>query len=188
MSRFIHSLADVQTEQIGDDTRIWQFAVVLAGAQIGSGCNLNCHTFVENDVVIGDRVTLKSGVCLWDGIRVEDDVFIGPNATFTNDPTPRSKQRPEAFQRTIIQKGASIGAGAVILGGVTIGAYALIGAGSVVTKNVPPQALVRGNPARIVGWVDESGHKMQRLDDHRWQAEDGRIFAAHNETLTLEHG
>lgn len=151
----IHPLADVQSTQIGAGTRVWQFSVVLAGAQIGSDCNINCHCFVENDVRIGDRVTVKSGVYIWDGIEVEDDVFIGPNATFVNDPYPRSKQYPEAFARTIIRKGASIGAGATILGGIEIGAYAMIGAGSVVTKDVPPYTKWYGNPARQMGYVKE---------------------------------
>ena len=147
----IHPSADVQSRDIGEGTRIWQFTVVLPGARIGRDCNLNAHCLVENDVVIGDRVTLKSGVYLWDGITVEDDVFIGPNATFTNDKFPRSRRKPEAFQRIVLGRGASIGANATILGGVTIGAGALVGAGSVVTRDVPPGTIVRGNPAREAG-------------------------------------
>lgn len=143
----IHPLADVQSTQIGAGTRVWQFTVVLAGARIGADCNINAQVFIENDVVLGDRVTVKCGVQLWDGLRVADDVFIGPNVTFTNDRYPRSKQYPEAFQRTVIQAGASIGANATILGGVTIGAGAMVGAGSVVTKNVPAGELWYGNPA-----------------------------------------
>ena len=146
----IHPLADVQSKNIGSGTRIWQFVVILSGARIGEDCNLNAHTLVENDVVVGNRVTVKSGVFLWDGLRVEDDVFIGPNATFTNDKFPRSKQYPEAFQPTVLGKGCSIGANSTILGGVTIGDGALIGAGSVVTKDVPPGELWVGNPARFV--------------------------------------
>ncbi|MEN2281260.1 acyltransferase [Algoriphagus sp. SE2] len=146
----IHPLADVQTEKIGENTRIWQYAVVLQGATIGKDCNINCHTFIENDVLIGDRVTVKSGVFLWDGLTVEDDVFIGPNVTFTNDKYPRSKQYPEEFQRTIIKKGASIGAASVILGGCTIGENSMVGAGSLVTRDVPPNTLVMGRPARVV--------------------------------------
>lgn len=143
----IHPLADVQSTQLGAGTRIWQFTVVLAGARIGCDCNLNAQVFVENDVIVGDRVTVKCGVQLWDGITVEDDVFIGPNVSFTNDRYPRSKQYPEAFQRTLIKAGASIGANATVLGGLTIGAGAMIGAGSVVTKNVPDGELWVGNPA-----------------------------------------
>jgi UDP-2-acetamido-3-amino-2,3-dideoxy-glucuronate N-acetyltransferase len=147
----IHPSADVQTQAVGEGTRIWQYTVVLPGARIGRDCNLNAHCLVENDVVIGDRVTLKSGVYLWDGTTVEDDVFIGPNATFTNDKFPRSRRKPERFQRIVLKCGASIGANATILGGVTIGEGAIVGAGSVVTRDVPPGAIVRGNPAREAG-------------------------------------
>jgi acetyltransferase-like isoleucine patch superfamily enzyme len=147
---FIHPLADVKSAQIGADTKVWQFSVILGEARIGDNCNINAHTFIENDVVIGNHVTVKCGVFLWDGIRIEDHVFIGPNATFTNDKYPRSKQYPEAFQPTIIRKGASIGANATILGGVTIGENAMVGAGSVVTKDVPEGELWVGNPARFV--------------------------------------
>ena len=146
----IHPLADVQSKNIGKDTRIWQYAVILPGAQIGENCNINCHTFIENDVVIGNNVTVKAGVFLWDGIRVEDDVFIGPNVTFVNDKYPRSKQYPEEFQKTVINKGASLGANATILGGITIGENAMIGAGAVVTKNVPANTVWAGNPAQQI--------------------------------------
>lgn len=146
-SPFIHPLSDVQTNQIGPGTRIWQYVVVLQGARIGRDCNICAHCFVENEVVIGDRVTLKSGVYLWDGITLEDDVFIGPNATFTNDKRPHSRVQV-LFERTLIQAGASIGAGAVILPGVTIGAGAMIGAGAVVTRSVPYGETWLGNPAR----------------------------------------
>jgi UDP-2-acetamido-3-amino-2,3-dideoxy-glucuronate N-acetyltransferase len=157
----IHPSAEVTTEHIGEGTCVWQFAIILKGARIGCNCNINCHTFIENDVVVGDRVTIKSGVYLWDGVTIEDDVFIGPNVTFTNDQFPRSKQYPSSFQKIRINKGASVGAAAVILGGVSIGSYALVAAGSVVTKNVPAHALVKGNPARITAYVDEAGKKMK---------------------------
>lgn len=147
----IHPSADVQSKDIGAGTQIWQYAVVLPGARIGRDCNLNAHCLVENDVVIGDRVTLKSGVFLWDGTTVEDDVFIGPNATFTNDKFPRSRRKPAEFQRIVVKRGASIGANATILGGVTVGEGAIVGAGSVVTRDVPPGVIVRGNPAREAG-------------------------------------
>lgn len=153
----IHPMADVQTAAVGAGTQIWQYTVVLPGARIGRDCNLNAHCLVENDVVIGDRVTLKCGVFLWDGMTVEDDVFIGPNATFTNDKFPRSRKPPEEFQRIVLKRGASIGANATILGGVTIGEGAIVGAGSVVTHDVPPGVIVCGNPAREAGRVPESG-------------------------------
>ena len=153
----IHPLADVQSNEIGEGTTVWQFAIILPKATIGKYCNINCHTFIENDVVIGDRVTIKSGVYIWDGLRIEDDVFIGPNATFVNDKYPRSKKYPDKFQGTKIEKGASIGANATLLGGINIGKFAMVGAGSVVTKNIEPFTLVYGNPARIVGKVDKNG-------------------------------
>ncbi|MDP2175528.1 MAG: acyltransferase [Bacteroidota bacterium] len=159
----IHPLADVQSSQIGENTTIWQFAVVLKKAVIGENCNINCHTFIENDVVIGNHVTVKSGVFLWDGIYIENNVFIGPNATFVNDQFPKSKQYPTEFQKTILREGCSIGANATILGGIEIGSNALIGAGSVVTKNVKPHALMLGNPAKQVAWVNNRGEKLKEI-------------------------
>lgn len=152
----LHPLADIQSAAIGEGTRIWQFVVVLRDAVVGRDCNINSHCFIENDVVIGDRVTVKCGVYLWDGLRVADDVFIGPNVTFTNDPFPRSQQRPERFLLTHIEVGASIGAGAVILPGVKVGAQSMVGAGSVVTRDVPARALVVGSPARVVRYLDDN--------------------------------
>ncbi|MBO7484730.1 MAG: N-acetyltransferase [Spirochaetaceae bacterium] len=146
----IHKLADVQSTHIGKDTNIWQFCVVLQNAVIGDGCNICANVFIENDVIIGNNVTVKCGVQLWDGVTVEDDVFIGPNVTFTNDLFPRSKQYPQKFEKTIIKKGASIGANSTILAGITIGENAMIGAGSVVTKDVPANTLWYGNPARFI--------------------------------------
>jgi UDP-2-acetamido-3-amino-2,3-dideoxy-glucuronate N-acetyltransferase len=153
---FVHQLADAQSKAIGAGTRVWQFVVVLPGAQIGQDCNICSHCLIENDVIIGDRVTVKSGVQLWDGLRVGNDVFIGPNASFTNDRFPRSRQKPDSFLVTTIHDGVSIGAGAVILPGVSIGSNAMVGAGAVVTRSVPPNAVVMGNPAKIVGYVDAS--------------------------------
>ena len=153
MSYKKHPTAIVETENVGAGTRVWAFVHILPGAQIGTDCNLCDHVFIENDVTIGDRVTVKSGVQLWDGVRIEDDVFLGPNVTFTNDPFPRSKQYLEKYATTLIQNGASIGANATILPGVTVGKNAMVGAGSVVTKDVPPNAIVMGNPARIVNYV-----------------------------------
>lgn len=155
-SFFAHPNALVETENIGKDTRIWAFAHILPGAVVGEDCNLCDHVFIENDVVIGHRVTVKCGVQLWDGIRLEDDVFIGPNVTFSNDPFPRSKQYPQNFSQTIVERGASIGANATILPGITIGRNAMVGAGAVVTNNVPPNAIVVGNPARIINYVTSS--------------------------------
>lgn len=150
----IHPLADVQSEVIGEGTRIWQFVVVLPGAHIGRDCNICAHCFLENDVRLGDRVTVKNGVQLWDGTTLADDVFIGPNVTFSNDRYPRSKVYPEAFERIEIGRGASIGAGAVLLPGVAVGAGALVGAGAVVTEPVPERAVVAGNPARVLRYMD----------------------------------
>ncbi|MCZ2396335.1 MAG: N-acetyltransferase [Chitinophagales bacterium] len=146
----IHPLSDVQSKHIGKGTTIWQYCVVLPKARIGSNCNINCQVFIENDVCIGNNVTIKPGVQIWDGITIEDDVFIGPNATFTNDKMPRSKHYPEKFMRTLVKKGASIGANATILPGITIGESAMIGAGCVVTKDIPPHTVWVGNPARQI--------------------------------------
>ncbi len=151
---FIHPLADVSSESIGAGSRIWQYVVILSGAMVGSECNICAHCLIEGDVVIGDRVTVKSGVQLWDGLRVGNDVFIGPNASFANDRFPRSRRRPEQFLLTTLEDGVSIGAGAVILPGITVGANAMVAAGAVVTRSVPPNAVVVGNPAKIVGYVD----------------------------------
>ena len=151
---FKHPAALVESSAIGRGTRVWAFAHVLPGAVIGEDCNICDHVFVENDVRVGDRVTIKCGVQLWDGVTLEDDVFVGPNATFTNDAFPRSKQYPQAFARTVVKRGASIGANATLLPGITVGQNAMIGAGAVVTRDVPPNAIVTGNPGRITGYVD----------------------------------
>jgi UDP-2-acetamido-3-amino-2,3-dideoxy-glucuronate N-acetyltransferase len=150
----IHHLADVQSTAIGEGTRIWQYVVVLKGAKLGGDCNICSHCFIENDVIVGDRVTVKCGVQLWDGLRIGDDVFIGPNASFSNDKLPRSRQHQQRVLQTHVESGASIGAGAVVLPGIRIGRNAMVGAGAVVTRSVPPNAIVVGNPARIVGYVD----------------------------------
>jgi UDP-2-acetamido-3-amino-2,3-dideoxy-glucuronate N-acetyltransferase len=156
MGYFKHPQALVESQSIGDGTKVWAFAHILSGARIGSDCNICDHVFIENDVSIGDRVTIKCGVQVWDAITIEDDVFIGPNATLTNDLFPRSKRYPEKFSKTVICKGASIGANATILAGVTIGKNAMVGAGAVVTKDVPPHAIVTGNPARITSYATPS--------------------------------
>lgn len=146
----------MQTKNIGDNTYVWQFCVILPGAIIGNNCNINSHCFIENDVVIGDNVTVKCGVQLWDGITIESNVFIGPNVSFSNDKYPRSKQYPLEFAKTVVKTGASIGAGAVICPGVAIGENSMVGAGAVVTKDIPPYALVVGNPARVVRYLNPS--------------------------------
>jgi acetyltransferase-like isoleucine patch superfamily enzyme len=151
---FKHATAIVESKQIGARTRIWAFAHVLSGAVIGEDCNICDHVFIENDVVIGNRVTVKCGVQLWDGVVLEDDVFVGPNATFTNDLNPRSRHRPPQFLRTLVKTGASVGANATVLPGITVGPNAMVGAGAVVTHNVPAKAIVVGSPARISGYVD----------------------------------
>ncbi|MCX7338846.1 MAG: WxcM-like domain-containing protein [Alphaproteobacteria bacterium] len=152
----IHNTADVQTTNIGSRTTIWQFVSILSGAQIGSDVNICAHCFIENDVIVGNRTTIKCGVYLWDGIRLGDDVFVGPNVTFSNDKYPRSKIYPDSFLETIVQDEASIGAGAILLPGITIGRGAMIGAGAVVTKSVPPYAVVVGNPAKIVDYTKKT--------------------------------
>jgi UDP-2-acetamido-3-amino-2,3-dideoxy-glucuronate N-acetyltransferase len=144
-----HELALVESDRIGPGTRIWAFAHVMAGARIGADCNICDHTFIEGQVIVGDRVTIKSGVYLWNGLHVADDVFIGPHATFTNDPFPRSKRRFECAT-TELGRGASIGAGAVVLPGVRVGEQAMVGAGAVVTRDVPDHTIVVGNPARVL--------------------------------------
>ena len=152
----LHPTADIQSSSIGVETKIWQYSIVLPGAKIGNFCNINAHCFVENDVVIGNYVTLKCGVYLWDGIRIDDHVFIGPNVTFSNDKYPRSKVNLDKYPETRVEEGASIGAGAVILPGLTIGARAMVGAGAVVVNDVAPYAIVVGNPARQIGLVGDS--------------------------------
>lgn len=157
MKYFAHKLSDVLSGSIGDDTTIWQFVVILKDAIIGKNCNINANVFIEDNVVIGDNVTIKSGVQVWNGITIEDYVFIGPNVTFTNDPIPRSKQYPESFTKTRIKKGASIGANATIIAGNEIGEYAMVGAGAVVTKSIGRNELWVGNPAKHIGFITDHG-------------------------------
>jgi UDP-2-acetamido-3-amino-2,3-dideoxy-glucuronate N-acetyltransferase len=169
VSVFLHPNALCESPHVGDGTRIWAFAHVLPGAIVGRDCNLCDGVFVENDVRIGDRVTVKCGVQLWDGVSLGDDVFVGPNATFTNDAFPRSRRKPAAFLRTMVERGASIGANATILPGVTIGRGAMVGAGAVVVRSVPPGAIVAGNPARVTGYAD-AAEQVDEAPSHRRQA------------------
>lgn len=161
---FFHPQSLCESANIGIGTRVWAFAHILPKAVIGQDCNICDHVFIENDVVVGDRVTVKCGVQLWDGVRVENDVFIGPNATFTNDKFPRSRAYQEKLPTTVIETGASIGANATILPGITIGMRAMVGAGAVVTRSVPPRAVVMGNPARITGYVDTPMHSARQRE------------------------
>ena len=166
MDYFRHDSAICESEAIGLNTRVWAFSHILSGAVIGQDCNICDHVFIENDVIVGDRVTIKSGVQLWDGIRIADDVFIGPNVTFTNDKFPRSRQWQKEVPITIVGKGSSIGGNATILPGITIGENSMVGAGAVVTKNVPANAIVYGNPAAIQGYIrgETQGPGMQDIN------------------------
>lgn len=183
MKYFVHPNALCESDAVGDGTRVWAFAHVLPKAKIGKDCNVCDHVFIENDVVVGDRVTIKCGVQLWDGVRVANDVFIGPNATFTNDYFPRSKKYPEKFLGTAICNWASIGANATILPGLTIGESSMVGAGAVVTRSVPPFAIVVGNPAKIVGYVDSS--QIPRRDGENVRTETERIIHTNVRGVTL---
>lgn len=171
----IHELADVKTNTIGKSTCVWQYTIILGGARLGENCNINAHCFIENDVTVGDNVTIKCGVYLWDGITISDNVFIGPNVTFTNDKIPRSKKRPKSFERTLVEKNVSIGAGSTILSDITIGEFSMIGASSLVTKDVPKRALVYGSPAKIQGWLNKDGSKMKHIQDNEYEDKEGVI-------------
>lgn len=180
MNYNIHGTADVKTKNIGEGTSIWQFCVILSKAVIGKFCNINCNVFIENDVIIGDNVTIKPGVQIWDGLCIEDNVFIGPNVTFTNDLVPRSKAEFWQLLKTKVEKGASIGANSTIIGGVVIGKYAVVGAGSVVTKNIPPHTIWYGNPAKLKGYVTEDG---TLLDINLIDQKSGKEFEFENNKL-----
>jgi acetyltransferase-like isoleucine patch superfamily enzyme len=176
---YCHPSSYVNTKEIGDNTRVWAFVNIMDGVKIGANCNICDHCFIEKGVVLGNNVTVKCGIYIWDGIEIEDDVFLGPNVVFTNDIRPRSKQYIEVV-KTKIKKGASIGANSTILAGVTIGCYAMCGIGSVVTRDVPDYALVYGNPAKIRGWIDENGAKLKQGENNEWISEEGAVFVLNN--------
>jgi len=159
-----HPTALVASKAIGDGTRIWAFVNILAGARIGRDCNICDRCFIENDVVLGDRVTVKCGVSLYDGLTLEDDVFVGPDVTFANDPRPRSGRHLDRYPATRVREGASLGAGAILLPGVTVGRFAMVGAGALVTRDVPDYSLAYGSPARVHGHVGRCGSTL-RFDD-----------------------
>ena len=196
VSVFVHAAGICESNNVGEGTRIWAFAHVLGGARIGRDCNICDHVFIENDVVIGDAVTIKSGVQLWDGVRLGHRVFVGPNASFTNDLFPRSRRYPGSFLQTIVEDDASVGANATILPGVRIGYQAMIGAGAVVVNDVPARSIVVGNPGRVVGYADaieeekaagaleDSGVHMVRLNSHSDAR--GRLIAAETTALPFE--
>jgi acetyltransferase-like isoleucine patch superfamily enzyme len=185
---FIHPLSDVKSEQIGLGTKIWQYVIILEKAKIGNNCNINAHCFLENDVELGNNVTVKCGVYIWNGLRIEDDVFIGPNVTFTNDIYPRSKKYPSSYPKTIISKGASIGANSTLLCGISVGKYSLIGAGSVVTKDIMPYSICYGNPCTFKGYICACGTPLLGGDEIftckkcncRYQKRDGILTSLGN--------
>jgi acetyltransferase-like isoleucine patch superfamily enzyme len=162
---FVHPNALVESDTIGKDTRIWAFSHVLKNVTIGEDCNICDGCFVESGVTIGNRVTIKNSISVWEGVTIEDDVFLGPSCVFTNDMFPRSKAHHSTYVKTLVKKGASIGANATIICGIELGRYCLIGAGAVVTKSVPDFALVTGNPARFKYWVSKTGEKLSFSDD-----------------------
>lgn len=182
---YCHPQSIVETNTIGEHTRIWAFVHILRNVMIGSNCNICDFCFIEQNVRIGNNVTLKSGVYLWEGIEIEDDVFIGPNVVFTNDIRPRSKHYKEAV-KTVIRKGASVGANCTLIAGNEIGAYAMCGAGSVITKPVKPHALVYGNPARQHGWVDKKGNPLVQKNENIWASETGELYHLINNNLVPE--
>ena len=171
---YVHPAALVETSDIGEGTTIWAFVHLLPGVRVGRGCNICDHCFAEAGVVLGDNVTLKCGIYLWHGTTLEDNVFVGPNVVFTNDVHPRSKNKNYQLQPVMVRQGASLGANSTILAGTTVGRYALVGIGAVVTRDVPDYALVYGNPARQRGWVDETGEKLLADGAGRWRSADGQ--------------
>jgi len=162
MKNKIHTTAEVNTNKLGSNVSIWQYSVILDGCHIGDNVNINAHCLVEGDVYIGNNVTIKSGVYIWNGTTVKDNVFIGPNVTFSNDKYPRSKNTNFKLEKTILEDSASIGAGSVILPGIKVGHHSMIGAGSVITKDIPPHSIVIGNPFKIIGYICSCGLKVDK--------------------------
>ena len=183
MDYFVHPQGICESQSVGSGTKVWAFAHVLPGAVIGKDCNICDHVFIENDVVVGDRVTVKCGVQLWDGLRIGNDVFVGPNVTFTNDLFPRSKQRPAEFAKTTLEEGCSIGANATVLPGISVGRNAMVGAGAVVARSVPPNAIVYGNPARIQGYASEMPNTIDTENLGKQQA--ATVDVSHVEGVTI---
>jgi acetyltransferase-like isoleucine patch superfamily enzyme len=183
MNYFKHESSQVDSENIGNGTKIWQFVVVLKGASIGENCNICSHCFIEGNVKIGNNVTIKAGVYLWDGIVIEDNAFIGPNVVFTNDLFPRSKQYKEPV-KTIIGKGVSLGANSTILAGVKLGNYSMTGIASVVTRDLKSYGLYYGNPAKQKGWVDEQGEKLSYKEEKEgWVSRDNILYQEQSDGL-----
>lgn len=184
---FIHPQALVESGAvIGTATRVWAFAHILPGAVIGNDCNICDHTFIEGKVRLGNRVTIKCGVYLWDGLVLEDDVFVGPCAAFTNDLRPRSRQYPDAFPATLLRQGCTIGANATILPGLTIGAWSMVGAGAVVTRDVPSFGLVVGSPARLKGWVCRCGRRLEKFVDDATNCACNRAFKLREDQTAID--
>jgi len=182
---FRHPLALVESDEIGPRTRVWAWAHVMKGARIGADCNIGEHCFVEKGAVLGDRVTVKNGVAVWEGVTLEEDVFLGPQAVLTNDLLPRSRAREWTLIPTLVKRGASIGANATLLCGITVGRYAMVGAGAVVTRDVPDHGLVLGNPAKLGGYVCVCAKKLD-FDGSRARCACGRRYAAEGAVREME--
>lgn len=187
-----HSTAIVDTDQIGAGTRIWAFTHIMQNVVVGANCNIGEQCFIESGAVVGDNVTIKNQTMIWEGVTINDGVFVGPNVTFTNDLFPRSARLPQAAARyadhrwlskTCVNRGASIGAAAVILPNITIGEFAMVGAGAVVTKDVVPHALMIGNPARRIGWVCECGQLLRSTDERAVCSQCNREFVRQGDAI-----
>ena len=191
---FVHSTALVESVEIGEGTHIWAFSHILEGARIGKHCNIGDHCFIESGAVLGDGVVLKNGNMVFQGVTLEDGVFVGPHVFFTNDLYPRSRWLPQTQWRndeetwlipTLVRRGASLGAGAIILAGITVGEYSMVGAGAIVTKDVPPHALVKGSPARISGWVCQCGQPLSFHNEIEMCAACGLAFRQDGSAVEL---